>query len=81
MALDGLGSVDAQTLRSLRAAYTAISDLRLHHHAELLQAGRRPDNAVDTATLPRLTHAVLQEALRVVESAQKLLPPPLHGWG
>ena len=80
VALDGLGSVDAQTLRSLRAAYTAISDLRLHHHAELLQAGRRPDNAVDTATLPRLTHAVLQEALRVIDGAQKMLPPPLHGW-
>ena len=81
VALDGLGSLDGQTLQSLRAAYTAISDLRLHHHAGLLQAGRRPDNAVDTATLPRLTHAVLQEALRVVESARKLLPPPLHGWG
>jgi CBS domain-containing protein len=75
-----LGHLSGESLTSLRAAYIAISDVRLQHHAELLRAGRRPDNAVDTALLPRLTHAILQEALRVVDGAKRLMPPPLHGW-
>ncbi|MFA4966132.1 MAG: DUF294 nucleotidyltransferase-like domain-containing protein [Thermoleophilia bacterium] len=80
-AIEELGALDPKTIKSLRAAYAAVSDLRLRHHADLLRDGRCPDNAIDTATLPRLTHAGLQEALRVIGDAQRLLPQPLHGWG
>ena len=79
-AIEHLGDLDPAALQSLRSAFALIADLRLQHHADLLRAGGPLDNTVDTAKLPRLVHAGLQEALRVVDDVQRLLPPVLHGW-
>ena len=60
--------------RSLREAFDSMELLRLHHHARLVQEGRRPHNVIDTETLQPIMRLTLQEALRTVAAAQKLLP-------
>ena len=54
--------------------YKAVWSLRIRHHANLIRAGRRPDDAVDSTRLRPLTYAELQEALRVIAAAQKRTP-------
>ena len=48
--------------------------VRLRHHARLIELGREPHNVIDTADLRPLARVSLQEALRAVAAAQKLLP-------
>ena len=69
--VDGEGAASAQ---GLREAFVSMSALRLQHHAEALQAGRRPEDAVDTTKLRPLAKVELQEAYRVVLAAQRVLP-------
>ena len=79
-AVEQLGLRDEETLRSLQGSFVLIADLRMRRHADLVRAGRPPDNEVDTDELPRIVRAGLQEALRIVDESQHLLPPILHGW-
>ena len=65
---------DNESARDLLDAYAGMVDLSSRHHADLIQAGRRPDNAIDTSVLPPLTKAILQEAFRVLAAAQRPLP-------
>ncbi len=65
------GTTSAQ---GLREAFVSMSTLRFQHHAEAIRAGRRPEDAIDTAKLRPLTKAELQEAYRVVLNAQRVLP-------
>ena len=48
--------------------------VRLRHHATLIEQGREPHNVIDTEALSPLVRVSLQEALRAVAAAQKLLP-------
>jgi CBS domain-containing protein len=61
--------------RVLREAFVAMQHLQLRHHANRLRNGRPADNVIETWTLPPLTRASLQEALREVVSAQKRFKP------
>jgi CBS domain-containing protein len=79
-ALEERGILASDTARSLGGAFALIGQLRLQRHASLLRDGRPPSNQIDTDRLSRLTRAGLQEAMRVIDGSQKLLPPPLHGW-
>ena len=63
-----------EAAQGLRDAFASMMDLRSRHHADLIRAGRRPDNAIDTTVLLPLTKATLQEAFRVLAAAQKRLP-------
>lgn len=72
-ALEGLQALDPELADSLRRAFVRITDLRLMHQGEAVRAGRRPNDAVDTTELDPLTHAELQEALRLIDSAQQLV--------
>jgi len=65
-----LDSEGADCDRTLREAYLTIKQLQLEHHAEVVRAGRRPDNTIDTHTMRPLARANLQEALREVAAAQ-----------
>jgi CBS domain-containing protein len=60
--------------RSLREAYLSMAHLQLRHHANAVRAGRPLDNIIDTATLPPLTKATLQEAMREVAAVQSRFP-------
>jgi CBS domain-containing protein len=61
--------------RVLREAFTGMQHLQLRHHANRMRNGRPVDNIIETWTLPPLTRASLQEALREVVSAQKRFKP------
>jgi CBS domain-containing protein len=58
----------------LREAFASMSTLRLQHHAQMIRAGRRPTDAIDSTKLGPMGRAQLQEALRVVVAAQRKLP-------
>jgi CBS domain-containing protein len=79
-AIERLGLGDEESMQSLQSSFVLIADLRMRHQAGLLRAGESPDNEVDTDDLPRIVRAGLQEALRIVDESQRLLPPVLHGW-
>ncbi len=61
--------------RVLHDAFVSMQHLQLRHHANRLRNGRPLDNVIETWTLPPLTRASLQEALREVVSAQKRFKP------
>jgi CBS domain-containing protein len=61
--------------RILRDAFISMQHLQLRHHANRLRNGRTLDNIIETWTLPPLTRASLQEALREVVTAQKRFKP------
>jgi CBS domain-containing protein len=61
--------------RVLREAFTGMEHLQLRHHANRMRNGRPVDNIIETWTLPPLTRASLQEALREVVAAQKRFKP------
>ena len=52
-----------------------MQHLQLRHHANRLRNGRPVDNIIETWTLPPLTRASLQEALREIVAAQKHFKP------
>jgi CBS domain-containing protein len=60
---------------ALREAFISMQHLQLRHHAHRLRHGRPVDNIIETWTLPPLTRASLQEALREIVSAQKRFKP------
>ena len=68
------GSGSRENAQALLEAFASMSLVRLDNHARLIEEGRRPHNVIDTATLSPLTRVSVQEALRVVAAAQKLLP-------
>jgi CBS domain-containing protein len=59
---------------SLREAFASMSTLRLQQHANAVRAGHRPSDAIDSTKLGPMGRAQLQEALRVVVTAQRKLP-------
>jgi CBS domain-containing protein len=61
--------------RVLREAFTGMLHLQLRHHANRMRNRRPLDNVIETWTLPPLTRASLQEALREVVNAQKRFKP------
>lgn len=61
--------------RVLHDAFVSMQHLQLRHHANRLRKGKPLDNVIETWTLPPLTRASLQEALREVVSAQKRFKP------
>jgi CBS domain-containing protein len=73
-AVRATASGSARYAQALQEAFASMSLVRLQHHANLIEAGLMPHNVIDTEKLRPLTHVSLQEALRVVAAAQKLLP-------
>jgi CBS domain-containing protein len=71
-ALEATGAVDTQLVEALRHAFVSATGIRLRHHGDALRAGLRPDDAIDTELLDPLTHAELQQGLRLIDSAQQL---------
>ncbi len=63
-----------ENAQALLEAFASMSQVRLDQHARLIEEGRQPHNVIDTVTLSPLTRVSVQEALRVVAAAQKLLP-------
>ena len=70
-----VGGEDVIPERALREAFISMQHLQLRHHANRLRNGRPVDNIIETWTLPPLTRASLQEALREIVSAQKRFKP------
>ena len=73
VAIEGLGALDGDLVKSLQEAFTIVWDVRLQHHAAAIADGRAPDNVVDTDRLPPLARLDLQAALRAVATAQRQL--------
>ena len=61
--------------RQLREAFISMTHLQLRHHANRLRNERPVDNVIETWTLPPLTRASLQEAMREIIAAQKHFKP------
>jgi CBS domain-containing protein len=66
---------DLESERVLREAFVSMTHLQLRHHANRQRNARPVDNVIETWTLPPLTRASLQEALREVLNAQKRFKP------
>ncbi len=73
VAVEGLGALDGDLVKSLQEAFTIVWDVRLQHHAAAIADGRTPVNVVDTDRLPPLARLDLQAALRAVATAQRQL--------
>jgi CBS domain-containing protein len=69
-AVQALGGAGADTAAVLREVIPVISSMRLHHHADNIRAGRRPDNVIDPNELLPLARLGLQDALRAIADAQ-----------
>jgi len=74
VAVGDSSSAPGQHAQALQEAFASMGMVRLRHHAKLIEQGRTPHNVIDTARLRPLVRVSLQEALRAVAAAQKLLP-------
>jgi CBS domain-containing protein len=75
VAIRDVAGEDVTSERILRDAFVSMQHLQLRHQANRLRHGRQIDNVIETWTLPPLTRASLQEALREVVAAQKRFKP------
>jgi CBS domain-containing protein len=66
--------IDAEKERTLREAFTSMTHLQLRHHAFAIRNGKPLDNIIDVSTLPPITRASLQEAIREVAATQHRFP-------
>ena len=66
-----VGGLEREAADALREAYGVISRVRFEHHAELIAAGRPPDNLIDPGELGPIANKELREAFHVVRRAQK----------
>ncbi|MBA2365544.1 MAG: CBS domain-containing protein [Actinobacteria bacterium] len=73
IAVEELGALGTDTARGLREAFAILCKVRLEHHAAQIEAGRAPDNLIDPLELPPLARIDVQEALRAIIVAQKML--------
>lgn len=64
------GIISGNGARDLRAAYDLIQTMRLDNQAELIRAGRKPDNYLSPADLPDFQRSHLRDAFVVVRSMQ-----------
>ncbi|WP_122262842.1 putative nucleotidyltransferase substrate binding domain-containing protein [Ornithinimicrobium cerasi] len=65
------GVVPAETARDLSDALELMSYLRLHHQAEQLRRGERPDNHLAPERLGGLERRHLRDAFAIVRAAQQ----------
>lgn len=72
------GVISGAGARELIAAYDLIQTVRLDNQADLIRAGRRPDNFLSPSDLPDLDRSHLRDAFVVVRGMQSALG---HGKG
>jgi CBS domain-containing protein len=72
------GVISGTGARDLIAAYDLIQTLRLRNQADLIRAGRAPDNYLSPSDLPDLGRSHLRDAFVVVRGMQSALG---HGKG
>lgn len=72
------GVISGAGARELIAAYDLIQTVRLDNQADLIRAGRRPDNYLSPSDLPDLDRSHLRDAFVVVRGMQSALG---HGKG
>jgi CBS domain-containing protein len=72
-AVASAGGIERGAADALREAFDAITRLRFEHHAELIAAGRAPDNLIDPAALAPIARVELREALHTVRREQRRL--------
>jgi CBS domain-containing protein len=71
------GVLPESDARTLEEAWRLMTELRMEHQVEQLEAGASPDDYVDPKTLDALTRRNLSEAFRLVASTQKTLQKTL----
>ncbi len=72
-AVASAGGIERDVADALHEAFEVITRLRFEHHAELIAAGRAPDNLIDPAALAPIARGDLREALQTVRREQKRL--------
>ncbi len=72
-AVASAGGIERGVADALSEAFDAITRLRFEHHAELIAAGRAPDNLIDPAALAPIARVELREALHTVRREQRRL--------
>jgi len=72
-AVASAGGIERGVADALHEAFEVIARLRFEHHAELIAAGRAPDNLIDPAKLAPIARGDLREALQTVRREQKRL--------
>jgi CBS domain-containing protein len=72
-AVASAGGIERGAADALHEAFEVIARLRFEHHAELIAAGRAPDNLIDPAALAPIARGDLREALQTVRREQKRL--------
>jgi CBS domain-containing protein len=72
-AVASAGGLERDVADALHEAFEVIARLRFEHHAELIAAGRAPDNMIDPAALAPIARGDLREALQAVRREQKRL--------
>jgi CBS domain-containing protein len=72
-AVASAGGIERGVADALAEAFDAITRLRFEHHAQLIAAGRAPDNLIDPAALAPIARVELREALHTVRREQRRL--------
>lgn len=67
------GAISGKGARDLIAAYDLIQTLRLRNQADLIRAGRKPDNYLSPSDLPDLERSHLRDAFVVVRGMQSAI--------
>ena len=67
------GRIEQSLALDLREAFRLLWDVRLDHHARLVESEGLPDDHVDPATLSPIARSGLKEAFRTIKRAQGLL--------
>ena len=77
-AAEGAGVISPSGARDLLDAYDLIAETRLQHQADLIKAGRKPDNFLAPANLSDFERSHLRDAFVVVKTLQSAVG---HGKG
>ena len=70
-AVASVGGLKPDAATALREAFDVITRVRFAHHADLIAAGRPPDNLIDPGALAPVVRGELREALHQIRQGQR----------
>ncbi len=71
--LNTLGFLNNSDFEEIQRAFEYLTSIRLMHQAEMIAAGKKPDNYINIKTLSEFEHTILKKALSTIENMVKTL--------
>ncbi len=71
--LNTLGFLNNSDFEEMQQAFEYLTSIRLMHQAEMIAAGKKPDNYINIKTLSKFEHTILKKALSTIDNIVKTL--------